>query len=262
MMSCSSSMLFMAVVAGLLGHSAEALRVLTPSEGMTVVADRPYLVSWSGASPDDRFEIDLHYCGSYSFCFGEPDNCGFWIANVCSEDDSECMSQEDRSSQITLPEPVAGHSNNGYRVRIAEVGTDNFRCSEDFYLMASADAPAPGEPGGPTMAVVSPNAGDMAVAGEVYTVLFDYDNGFGEQLGRFKIDLYESTGSGDCGTWVTSICDKPEMGCKDSQGDYDVMIPVNTMAGMYKIRVGLFGDDSVYACSPAFEITPAGDGLW
>lgn len=32
---------------------------------------RPYLVSWGGASPDDRFEIDLHYCGSYSFCFGE-----------------------------------------------------------------------------------------------------------------------------------------------------------------------------------------------
>lgn len=23
---------------------------------------------------------------------------------------------------------------------------------------------------------------------------------------------------------------------------------------MYKIRVGLFGDDSVYACSPSFEV--------
>lgn len=80
------------------------------------------------------------------------------------------MKQEDQSSQITLPEPVAGHSNNGYRMRIAEVGTDKFRCSEDFYLMASADAPALGELGGPSMAVVSPDAGAMAVAGEVYTV--------------------------------------------------------------------------------------------
>lgn len=40
MMSRSNSVIFVAVVAGLLGHSTEALRVLTPSEGMTVVADR------------------------------------------------------------------------------------------------------------------------------------------------------------------------------------------------------------------------------
>eukprot|EP00903_Cladosiphon_okamuranus_P010794 g10199.t1 len=262
MMSRSNSMIFTAVVAGLLGHCTKALRVLTPSEGMTVVADRPYVVEWSGASADDRFEIDLHYCGSYSFCFGEPDNCGFWIANVCNEDDPACMTQDDQSSQITLPEPVAQHSNNGYRIRIAEVGTDKFRCSEDFYLMASADAPAAGQPGGPSMAVIAPDAGAMAVAGEVYTIEFDYDNGFGEQLGRFKIDLYKVQGTGDCGTWVGSICDKPGMGCHDSQGDYDVTIPVNSEAGMYKIRVGVFGDDSVYACSEPFEIVPAGEDLW
>lgn len=40
MMSRSHSVIFVAVVAGLLGHSTDALRVLTPSEGMTVVADR------------------------------------------------------------------------------------------------------------------------------------------------------------------------------------------------------------------------------
>lgn len=104
-----------------------------------------------------------------SSCF-QPDNCGFWIANLCNEDDPGCMMQEDLSSEITLPEPVAGHSNNGYRMRIGEVGTDKFRCSEDFYLMGSVDAPAPGELGGPTMAVVSPDKGAMALAGEVYTV--------------------------------------------------------------------------------------------
>lgn len=36
--------------------------------------------------------------------------------------------------------------------------------------MASADAPVAGQPGGPSMAVVSPDAGSLAVAGEVYTV--------------------------------------------------------------------------------------------
>ena len=80
------------------------------------------------------------------------------------------MNQEDQSSQITLPEPIAGHSNNGYRVRIGEVGSDKFRCSEDFYLLSSVDASVLGEAGGPTMTVVSPNAGAMAVAGEIYTV--------------------------------------------------------------------------------------------
>lgn len=47
-----------------------------------------------------------------------------------------------------------------------------------------------------------------------------------------------------------------------TEGDYDVTIPVDSEAGKYKIRVGLFGDDSVYACSAAFEIAPAGETLW
>ena len=42
-------------------------------------------------------------------------------------------------------------------------------------------------------------------------------------------------------------------------------IPRDTAAGMYSIRVGLFGDDSIFACSAPFEIAPAGEGgeeLW
>lgn len=35
-------------------------------------------------------------------------------------------------------------------------------------------------------------------------------------MDRFAIDLYRADGSGDCGTWVTSICDKETLGCKDS----------------------------------------------
>ncbi|CAM9363274.1 unnamed protein product [Hapterophycus canaliculatus] len=262
----NSAVAIVAVLAGMLGHSitsTEALKVTSPSVGQTVVAQSEFVVSWDGASPDDRFEIDLHYCGSYSFCFGEEEDCGFWIANLCNEGDLPCMNQEDQASQVMLPEPVAGYSNNGYRIRIAEIGTETFRCSGDFYLLSSADAAIPGEVGSATIVVVSPTAGSLAFAGEVYTIEFDYDNGFGEQLGRFKIDLYKAQGTGDCGEWVTSICDKPNMGCLDTpEGDYDVLIPANTEAGQYKIRVGVFGDDSIFACSPSFEVMPSGENLW
>lgn len=37
-------------------------------------------------------------------------------------------------------------------------------------------------------------------------------------------------------------------------GDYNVVMPESTPGGKYKIRVGLFGDDSVYACSETFEV--------
>lgn len=53
---------------------------------------------------------------------------------------------------------------------------------------------------------------------------FDYDNGMGSTVNRFAIDLYSVGGSGralqssgDCGTYVTSICDKSSIGCKDSR---------------------------------------------
>ncbi|CAM9883384.1 unnamed protein product [Scytosiphon promiscuus] len=264
----NSAAAIVAVLAGMLGDtitSTEALQIRSPSVGMAVVAQSPFVVSWDGSSSDDRFEIDLHYsdCGSYSFCFDEMGDCGSWVASLCDESDPDCMEQEDQASQVVLPEPVGGYSDSGYRIRITEVGTETFRCSDDFYLVASADAAGPGEPGGPTMEVVAPSAGSLAFAGEVYTVEFDYDNGFGQQLGRFKIDLHKAEGDGDCGEWVESICDQPHMGCLDSpEGDYDILIPAHSEAGEYKIRIGVFGNDSVYACSPSFEVMPAGDSLW
>lgn len=48
-------------------------------------------------------------------------------------------------------------------------------------------------------------------------VQFDYDDGFGSSADRFSIDLYRADGgSGDCGSFVTSVCDKESIGCKDS----------------------------------------------
>lgn len=112
--------------------------------------------------------------GRFSHYFITPNvqaECGFFLENVCSEGDgSGCMSQADQSSQVTFPEPLGGRSNDGYRIRIAEVGSETYRCSDDFYLMSSADAPAAGEEGGPSMEVVAPTADALAIAGEIYTV--------------------------------------------------------------------------------------------
>lgn len=45
---------------------------------------------------------------------------------------------------------------------------------------------------------------------------FDYDNGLGSSVDRFSIDLYSASGTGDCGTFMYTLCDKPSIGCKDS----------------------------------------------
>jgi len=48
------------------------------------------------------------------------------------------------------------------------------------------------------------------------TPQFDYVNEY-VNVDRFDIDLYTADGgTGDCGTWVASICDKDHIGCLDS----------------------------------------------
>lgn len=42
-------------------------------------------------------------------------------------------------------------------------------------------------------------------------------------------------------------------------GDYDVVIPSDTAAGEYKIRVGRFEDDDLFGCSGTFEIVSEDD---
>lgn len=74
---------------------------------------------------------------------------------------------------------------------------------------------------------------------------------------------------------LTSVCFSPSspllllllllfvaaVGCY-AEGDYNVIVPSDTAAGMYKIRVGLFGDQSVFACSDSFEVMPPGTNFW
>eukprot|EP00904_Undaria_pinnatifida_P003644 jgi/Undpi1/13280/HiC_scaffold_8.g02942.m1 len=241
---------FVAVVVGMLGV-ASSLEVITPSEGLTVVADRTYTVEWTGTGSDNRYEIDLYYCGSYCM----EDDCGEWVTALCPYGESGCPDNEG-DYDIVMPEPMSGTSGSGYKVRVMDVDDESsVDCSDDFYLLASEEAPVVGDMDGPSLVVTSPEEGDMAYAGEEYTVEFDYDNGVGSKVDRFSIDLYKADGgSGDCGTYVTSICDKESIGCKDSMGDYDVDIPEDTAAGDYSIRVGRFEDESLFGCSGTFEI--------
>lgn len=107
-------------------------------------------------------------------------------------------------------------SGSSYKVRVENVADESdYDCSDAFYLMASDMAPT-GTDDGPMLMVTSPAMDDVAMAGDEYTVEFDYDNGLGSSVGRFAIDLYFSGGTGDCGTFFSTICDKPTIGCRDS----------------------------------------------
>ncbi|CAM9425643.1 unnamed protein product, partial [Laminaria digitata] len=187
-------------------------------------------------------------------------NCGDLVAALCTDRESGC-SDFRGNYDVVMPEPIGGVSGSGYKVRVMDVADEtNVDCSAEFVLVASDEAPSVGDANGPSLFVISPEDGDMALAGGEYTVEFDYDNGFGSKVDRFSIDLYSADGgSGDCGTYVTSICDKPSIGCKDSAGDYNVIIPEDTVSGLYQIRVGLYENMELFGCSGSFAVVSEGD---
>ncbi|CAB1114811.1 unnamed protein product [Ectocarpus sp. CCAP 1310/34] len=237
---------FAALAFGMLG-AVNALEVTSPAAGDMIVAASSTTVEWTGTS-SGRFDIDLYYCGSVCM----EDECGDWVTALCPYGDDGCPDTQG-DYDVVMPEPMDGTSS-GYKVMVTDSSDESdMGCSGEFTLVASADAPDASESGA-YVTVESPSAGDTAMAGGEYTVEFDHDNGFGSSVNRFSIDLYMSGGSGDCGTYVTSICDKSSIGCKDSQGDYDVVIPSDTESGMYSIRVGVFEDPDVFGCSDSFEI--------
>ena len=59
-----------------------------------------------------------------------------------------------------------------------------------------------------------------------FRLQFDYDNGVGSSVDRFAIDLYSAEGTGDCGTFMYTLCDKPSIGCKDSSECSPSFLPV------------------------------------
>ncbi|CAN0190946.1 unnamed protein product [Pylaiella littoralis] len=240
---------FVVVACGILG-AASAIEVVTPMLGDMVVAQTTLTVEWDGTGNDNRFQIDLYYCGS--MCM--EDSCGDWVTALCPYGDDGCPDNEG-DYDVVMPEPMNDAPGYGYKIGVAYAHDDSDSdCSDEFYLLPSEDAPDPAEATGPHIMVTSPASGDSAMAGEEYTVEFVYDDGFGSQVGRFAIDLYSSTGTGECGTYMYTICDKPTIGCRDTSGDYDVIIPEGTPSGMYSIRVGVFEEPEVFDCSDDFEV--------
>lgn len=236
-------------VAGLVGAAcAEAIEVVSPSKGEMIQGSSTYTVEWTGTGANERFEIDLYYCGSTC----TEGDCGDWVTALCPYGDVGCPDSEG-DYDVEMPEPMEGKSGSGYKIRVQDINDESESdCSDEFELLESEEADEMiGD--GAYLVVTSPEEGDLALAGGEYTVEFDYDNGLGSSSSRFSIDLYRASGSGDCGTYVTSICDKPSIGCKDSKGDYDVVIPSDTASGFYSIRVGNFFDD-VFGCSGIFEV--------
>lgn len=85
------------------------------------------------------------------------------------------------NAEVTFPEPLNDMTSSGYRVRVTEVGGGplDFACSEDFILQSSHEAQhAVGEEwvlGDPSILVVSPFEGAVALAGDTYTVEVSYE---------------------------------------------------------------------------------------
>lgn len=76
---------------------------------------------------------------------------------------------------VVMPEPMYGTEGAGYKVRVMDVDDETeVDCSDEFYLMASEDAPEVGDDDEPTLVVTSPEDGDVAMAGETYTILVSY----------------------------------------------------------------------------------------
>ncbi|CAM9846776.1 unnamed protein product, partial [Hapterophycus canaliculatus] len=115
---------------------------------------RTYTVEWTGGSANNRFEIDLYYCGSV--CTEVSESCGEWVTALCPYGEDGCPDNEG-DYDVVLPEPLMGTSGSGYKVRVMDVDDpEEEDCSDEFYLMASVEAPETGEPEGPYLFVTSP----------------------------------------------------------------------------------------------------------
>ena len=102
----------------------------------------------------------------------------------------------------------------------------------------------------PGVRVIEPFEGDIARPGGTYTVVFDYFDDRGEKLARFDIELYSVPDRSE----VAVLCDKPESGCLDMAGDYDVLIPSWIPEGDYVICVCLHARRYLCDCSETFQV--------
>ncbi|CAM9481468.1 unnamed protein product, partial [Laminaria digitata] len=147
------------------------------------------------------------------------DDCGEWVTALCPYGEYGCLDDEGKYD-IVIPKPTDPTLGFGYRVRVMDAVDESIAdCSSEFIVVASNEDSLVGDDdmGDPHLEVFAAADGDVAFAGGEYTVEFDYDNGVGSKADWFSIGLYMADGgSGDCGTYVTSICDEESIGCKDS----------------------------------------------
>lgn len=98
------------------------------------------------------------------------DECGEWVTALCPYGETGCPDNEG-DYDIVMPEPMIGHSGDGYKVRVMDVNDElSVDCSDQFHLVPSDEVPLVGAPGGPYLRVTSPADGDIALSGRTYTV--------------------------------------------------------------------------------------------
>lgn len=97
------------------------------------------------------------------------DDCGDWVTALCPYGDVGCPDSEG-DYDVDMPEPMAGKSGSGYKIRVMDVNDESESdCSDEFELIESEEAE---EEIGDTayLVVTSPEEGDLAMAGGEYTV--------------------------------------------------------------------------------------------
>ncbi|AAK14577.1 unnamed protein product [Ectocarpus sp. 4 AP-2014] len=223
------------------GHAS--LTVTTPEEDLVVVSGRTFTVRWNqddGSTTYSRFAIDLYQYQSYAM---DEDSCGSWVTALCPYGERGCPDSTG-DYDVVLPEPATDLPDSTYRIGVLGVEDGSFGCSDKFTL--TTEQATSKDPDKYFLSVTAPADGDVAVIGDTYEVQFSYENGVGSSADVFDIDLFTS----DCGTYVAGLCDQ----CKDSGGSHPIIIPMDTDADFYRIRVARVEDPFLFDCSGVFEV--------
>lgn len=120
------------------------------------------------------------------------------------------------------------------------------------------------------ISVITPSSVD---AGGAFTLEWSYSGSGGTtgDLNSFRINLHYCDDDGSscrsststagkglfCGESYAELCNREGGICVDSDGSYNVTVPVDTPPGLYSVMVTLVQDFSVASCSSAFNVTEA-----
>lgn len=225
--------------------NVQALEVVSPAKGETVVAGRTFAVEWINSGGNTEYAIDLFRASPDSHA-----QCGTFVTMLCGHGD-RCMDSSG-DYDVIFPESLQQSPSSGYVVGVKGTLDATYGCSDEFSIFTEEQVPRTNEY---SLNITAPVDGDVAFVGHEYTVQWDYLNGVGSSADRFDIDLYRATGkSGQCGTYAEALCEKSMIGCRDSDGAYLIQIPPDATPDRYRIRVGRFEDESIYDCSGVFAI--------